>query len=66
MTTKKKITNFVPIWEYCKEKNIQPQVVYRRIREGKMDENDYQFMEKVVKRLMIRKDIEIKVRPKKY
>ena len=62
---KKKIIEFVPIWQYCKETGIQPQNIYRKIKLAQIDAKDFEFKEKIVRRLMIRRDLAITIRKRK-
>jgi len=50
------MTNFVPVHAYIRKHNTSKQNVYRWIREGKINPNDFFFEEKVVRRIRIKED----------
>lgn len=64
-TTTNSSNEFIPIWEYCKKTGVSPQNVYRKIREGKVNPVNFEYREKVVRRLFILKALEIPIRAKK-
>jgi len=53
----KKNGDFIPIWQYCKEKGIDKQKVYRWIREGKIPSDKLKKIEKIVQRLLIDRNV---------
>ena len=49
----KKITKFVPIYQYATDKDIPKQTIYRWIRERKVADEFIRIEERMVKRIMI-------------
>ena len=62
--TKTATTDYVHVWKYSEEQGVPEQVIYRKIREGKITEGDFIFKEKVVKRLYIAKSLKLDYKPR--
>lgn len=50
------MSEFIPIYQYCEEKGVPKQSVYRWIRERKFQENEVKIEVVKVKRIRIKKD----------
>jgi hypothetical protein len=50
---------FISVFEFEKEHGINRQKLYRLIREGRIKPEDFKLIERVVKRLHLRKDLEL-------
>ena len=57
MSKKTLLPEFVSVFEYEKQTGINRQKLYRLIREGRIKEDDYKVVERVVKRIHLRKDL---------
>lgn len=53
-------SGFVPVYKFAQDKGISEQNIYRWIREGKIKEEDFYYEEVMVRRLRVKKDLEIK------
>ena len=49
-------SEFIPIWQYAKDNGLTRQTIYRLIRESKFKDEDVKITEKVVERILIKKD----------
>ena len=54
-----KTSKFVPVWQIAEDTGIPSQYFYRWIREGKIGKDDYKIEEVSVKKLRIKKDLQI-------
>ena len=50
---------FVPIWQFCKEREVNRQKVYRLIRENKIPKKDIKKQKVELERLFINIDTKI-------
>lgn len=57
--------NFIPIWQFAKERGVSRQTVYRWIREHNISGDDLKTITKTVERLYINQNVSYEPKRKK-